>query len=294
MGATREVSAETRPVVILGHTGFVGRGLFQRYASSGTALTGYSSATLDLRDAAALAALDEAVSPETLLYVAAALTPDRGATLDVLSSNFTMLVNLGRYLERHPVYKCVYISSDAVYPMGSQAVTENSAVEPSNFYALAKYTGERILQSVADKSGFPLLIVRPTAIYGPGDTHNSYGPNRFIRSIVAEQSVRLFGGGEENRDHLYIDDLLEILVGLSASDYVGVFNAATGNSRSFGSIVEDLQPLVPTDFEVVNLPRQSAVTHRHFDIRRLTDALPGLTFTPFEDGLQRTLSAALA
>jgi nucleoside-diphosphate-sugar epimerase len=139
----------------------------------------------------------------------------------------------------------------------------------------------------------PLLIVRPTAVFGPGDTHNSYGPNRFVRTAIADHTVRLFGRGEELRDHLFIDDLTRILCDLGATDAIGVLNIATGTSRSFGSIVEVLQTLTPEPFEVVNAPRGGAITHRSFNIHRLLATLPDLDFTPFEDALETTVSAAV-
>jgi UDP-glucose 4-epimerase len=286
--------ANTSQVVILGHTGFIGGRLLAHYAAAGVRVYGYGSSTLDLRDASAFSVLDGVLGPHTALYVPAAVTPDRGVTLDALSNNFSMMLNLARYLDQHPVQRCVYISSDAVYPMVSEAVTEESKIEPSNFYALAKYSGERMLQSVADSRGFPLLIVRPTAVYGPGDTHNGYGPNRFVRSILGDRTIRLFGAGEENRDHLYIDDLITILVTLTSSSEAGVFNAATGQSRTFGLIAEDLRDITPLEFQVESLPRQGAITHRHFDIKRLRDAIPDLEFTPFKQGLKTTLAAAQA
>ena len=61
-----------------------------------------------------------------------------------------------------------------------------------------------------------------------------------------------------------------------------------------GRIVEILQTLTPERFEVVNAPRGGAVTHRQFNIRRLSTALPCLSFTPFEAALAATVSAAAA
>src|SRR5258708_20458707 len=52
----------------------------------------------------------------------------------------------------------------------------------------------------------PLAVVRSTLIYGEGDPHNGYGPNRFRRLAAAGQEIVLFGEGEERRDHVLIDD----------------------------------------------------------------------------------------
>ena len=276
-------------VVLLGHTGFIGKPLFQRLQPD---VQGFSSATLDLRDASALSRLDAVVGSSTTLIVTSALTPDKGATIDTLGQNFAIAANLGRYLEQHPVGRCVYLSSDAVYPMLDDPVSESSPVEPSNFYALAKYTAEQVLQHAASRGGFPLLLLRPTGVYGPGDTHNSYGPNRFVRSIVQERTVRLFGEGEERRDHLFLDDLVEIVALLAAADSSGVVNVASGESRSFMSVVDELRTIVPYEFTVETAPRRTAITHRDFDLTRLHQALPEFRFTPFREGLRRTFDAA--
>jgi nucleoside-diphosphate-sugar epimerase len=278
-------------VVLLGHTGFIGKPLFERLQPD---VQGFSSRSLDLRDASALSRLDGVVDASTTLIVTSALTPDKGATIDTLSQNFAIAANLGHYLEQHPVGRCVYLSSDAVYPMLDEPVTEDSPVEPSNFYALAKYTAERVLQHAATAAGFPLLILRPTGVYGPGDTHNSYGPNRFLRSIVQERTVRLFGEGEERRDHLFLDDLVEIVAVLAQADVAGVLNVASGTSRSFMSVVEELRAVVPYEFSVETSPRRTPITHRDFDLARLHAALPEFRSTPLEEGLSRTFQAAAA
>jgi UDP-glucose 4-epimerase len=278
-------------VVLLGHTGFIGKPLLERLQPD---VQGFSSKTLDLRDPAALAALDGAADASTTLIVTSALTPDKGATIDTLSQNFAIAANLGSYLEQHPVGRCVYLSSDAVYPMLDEPVTESSQVEPSNFYALAKYTAEQVLQHAASRAGFPLLVLRPTGVYGPGDTHNSYGPNRFVRSVVHERTVRLFGEGEERRDHLFLDDLVRIVAHVASADVTGVLNVASGDSRSFMSVVDELREVVPYAFAVETAPRRTPITHRDFDLARLHQAMPEFRFTPFREGLRRTVEAAAA
>lgn len=279
-------------IVLLGHTGFIGRALHAHLAAAGVEVHGFASNALDLRRAESFSALERLMDGGATLIFASALAPDRGGSLDTLSDNLAMAINVGRHLQTHPVRKCVYLSSDAVYGIGTSLVTERTPLEPEGFYALAKYTGERILQGVAEENGIPLLVLRPTSVYGPGDTHNSYGPNRFARTIVRERTARLFGGGEELRDHLYIDDLVRIAAQLSLSEASEVFNLASGTSRTFASIVDDLRQIVPCDFSVVTTPRKTEVNHRRFDISRLVEALPELRFTPFEEGLRATFAAA--
>jgi nucleoside-diphosphate-sugar epimerase len=285
------------PVVVLGHSGFIGRSLIARLTQEGIEVRGFSSGQLDLRDPAAFATLDPLMAADTTIFVCAALTPDRGATIDACLNHMTMTGNLARYLSQRSARKVVFVSSDAVYPMldeDAPAVDEDTPVRPAGAYAVAKYTSERLMDMASAQGNLPLLVVRPTAVFGPGDTHNSYGPNRFVRTALADHAVRLFGEGEELRDHLFVDDLARILCDLGATNTTGVVNVATGTSRTFASIVEVLRTLTPEPFEVVNAPRGGAVTHRRFDIKRLSEAAPGLYFTAFEEALSATVSAAVA
>ncbi len=241
-------------VVVLGATGFLGQAIVAQLTTTGADVHGFSSRSLNLTERSAFSVLDPLAGPETTLIFASAVTPDKGRTVDALDANLQMAMNVGRYLEAHPFRKVVYVGSDAVYPMGDEVVTESSPVEPADFYALAKYAGERVLANVCGAAKIPLVIVRPTGVYGAGDTHNSYGPNRFISQIHNERKVSLFGEGDDIRDHVYVDDAAAAIVGLAASDAIGVFNIASGESRSFGSVLEQLQVLAPIEFEVVNLP----------------------------------------
>lgn len=278
-------------VVILGASGFLGRALHVALSGDGAEVIGHSSRTVDLTRPEALSVLDPVLAPGTALVLASALTPDRGQTPATFLANTTMATNLAAYLERRPVGSLVYVGSDAVYGFGDEAVTEETPVAPTGYYALGKYAAERVMDCAARAASVPLLVLRVTGVYGPGDPHGSYGPNAFARALARDHSVRIFGAGEEERDHVYVDDVARVTVGLLRSGASGVYNVATGQSRSFADVVKEIRDLVPYEVEVTSAPRKGPITHRRFDVTRLARALPGLRFTPLRDGLAATLAA---
>lgn len=279
-----------RKVVILGASGFIGKALQAAFAASGAAeVIGHSSQTVDLTRPETLGALDGCVGAHTALVVAAGLTPDRGQNPRTLRDSVTMVANLAGYLESRPPASCVYLGSDAVYGFDGQPVHEASPLELGGYYALGKYAGERILEFALAPRKVPLLVLRLTGVYGPGDPHASYGPNLFARTLANGRTVRLFGEGEEERDHVYVEDVARLLVRLVDAQTAGILNVATGESRRFSDIVKTIRGLVPYDFEVVNAPRRVAVTHRRFDIARLRAVVPDFEFTDFTQGLRATL-----
>src|SRR5207302_10270517 len=200
VGEPVPVKAPGQRVVILGASGHVGGALAACLAREGLEVIGHSSKTLDLTQPEALGALDPVVGRETTLVFASALTPDRGQNLATFMANLTMAVNVARYVEAHPVGRCVYLGSDAVYGFDLNPVTETTPVAPGGYYALAKYTCERTMECAASATGLPFLCLRVRGVYGPGDPHRAYGPNAFARSLARAPTGRLCGGGAAPRD----------------------------------------------------------------------------------------------
>lgn len=278
-------------VVVLGASGHIGAALTTVLRADGGDVTRHSSRTLDLTRPDAADALGRVVGPETTLVLAAALTPDRGQNITTLSANIAMATSVARCLESHAVRRCVYVSSDAVYGFERNPVTETTSVAPTGYYAFGKYAGEKILELVTAARQIPLLVLRVTGVYGPGDPHGAYGPNAFARTLARDRSLRLFGDGEEQRDHIFVDDVARLAAELIRREATGIFNLATGESRSFAEVVDTIRGLIPYDVVVTNAPRKGAITHRHFETTALRRAVPDFRFTAFKDGVRATLGA---
>jgi UDP-glucose 4-epimerase len=150
---------------------------------------------------------------------------------------------------------------------------------------------EKILGQATKAARIPFTIVRPCAIYGAGDTHNSYGPNRFARTATESGKITLFGNGEEKRHHVFVGDVAEVIRLCIVHGSTGVINAATGKAVSFaeaaGLIARAAGPGVAIEF----LPRATAVTYRHFDLSALAQAFPDFRAMPLEKGLAQMTQA---
>ncbi|MGH9346433.1 MAG: NAD-dependent epimerase/dehydratase family protein [Vicinamibacterales bacterium] len=279
---------ERRPlarVVVLGGSGFVGRSLLSHLDTKGIATLALTSRDLDLTGAAAGRLLAPHLRPGDALVFAAALTPDKGKDIATLMKNLAMGEQVSAALAAAPCAHVVYISSDAVYADDADPVNEASCTNPSSYHGLMHLVRERMLAMTLG-SGTPLAIVRPSLLYGSGDTHNGYGPNRFLRTARADRTIALVGRGEERRDHVFIDDLSRLIALVLTNRSAGALNVATGTSRSFGDVAERVAALVPGT-RVESMPRSGAVTHRSFDVAAVDAAFPGFRFATLEEGLAR-------
>jgi nucleoside-diphosphate-sugar epimerase len=100
--------------------------------------------------------------------------------------------------------KLVYCSTQGVHGHISQPPgDENSPIAPEDYYQQTKYDGELVVREHAGELEY--TIIRPTAIYGPGD------PERFLMIYrrVNKGRFPMFGNGKTYYHPLYIDNLVD-------------------------------------------------------------------------------------
>ncbi|HKI93560.1 MAG TPA: SDR family oxidoreductase, partial [Gaiellaceae bacterium] len=190
--------------VVLGSRGFVGSTLVARLTKLGWPVEPISSQDVDLTAEGAGAVLAARLRPDDAFVYLSALTPDRGRDAATLERNVRMARHAAEALAAQPVAHLVAISSDAVYADDANPVRETSCASPSTLYGAAHLAREVILADACRAAAIPLAVLRPAALYGGGDTHNSYGPNRFVRTARGDGRIALFGEGEEQRDHVFV------------------------------------------------------------------------------------------
>ncbi len=103
------------------------------------------------------------------------------------------------------VKKFVYCSTQGVHGhIDNPPGNEESPIEPEDYYQYTKYEGERVAQEFIEK-GLDVTILRPTAIYGPGDPGRWYMLFKFTRG----GRFLMFGNGKTTYHPVYIDNLVD-------------------------------------------------------------------------------------
>jgi len=151
---------------------------------------------------------------------------------------------------RAKVRKFLYCSTQGVHghietPPGD----ENSLIAPADYYQQTKYEGELVVRELADHK-MEYVIVRPTAIYGPGD------PERFVMIYKRAKKGRfpMFGHGTTFYHPLYIDNLVDAFL-LAMKPGVGAGEAyIIGDEQYF--TLEELVKRVGHAIDInVSIPR---------------------------------------
>lgn len=235
----------TSKVLLIGKNGFVAKSFSNTLSKNNIKFQSLSKSNIDLTNHNECKKLSSYTSKYVIFFFAA-ITPDKGKDEKVLIKNIKMISNFFDFFPISNIAHFNYISSDAVYSSKQENINPHTHTNPDDLYGLMHIVREKIVQSKLTIN--QVTILRLTAIYGYGDTHNSYGPNRFINQAINDGEIKLFGDGMDKRDHLHIDDLIKILLVFMKKKTPGTFIIATGNSMSFKSIAKKISQIFNKKF----------------------------------------------
>lgn len=148
--------------------------------------------------------------------------------------------------------RVVYCSTQGVHghvddPPGD----ESTLIEPEDYYQHTKYQGELVCQKFGER-GLEVSIVRPTAIYGPGD------PGRWLMLFKVARTGRfpMFGDGTTSYHPVFIDNLLDLFV-LAAERPEAAGRTYIGGDESYyplNEIVRLVGEAIDVDVDIIHLP----------------------------------------
>jgi nucleoside-diphosphate-sugar epimerase len=185
-------------IVILGSDGFVGGAVFNSFKEKyGQCVVGITPGNIDLTRKDSSEKLKKHFNKDTVVVFISGITAEKDDSIQAFGQNIEMVVNVAQALEDNPAAKCIYLSTVSVYGSGAKTgpITEEHPIRLDSLYALAKYTGEKVLIRVSEAKAIPLVILRLPRIYGPEDVNSKYGPSAFIRQLGKRQDLVTFGNG---------------------------------------------------------------------------------------------------
>lgn len=277
-------------VVILGAGGFVSSAAQRKLEAMNIPMLALTRVMLDLTHKDASARLENLLRTDDALLFVAAKAPVKSEVM--LIENLRMCESVCEALRKINLNHVVYISSDAVYADSSAPLTERSCAQPGSLHGVMHLAREVML---ANAWKGPLCLLRPTLIYGADDPHNGYGPNRFLRLTAAGEDIVLFGKGEERRDHVWVEDVAEIICRVLFHRSTGILNIATSDVVSFREIAEQIMRLIPHSSRLKESPRVGPMPHngyRPFDVAATYAAFPDFRYTALRDGLLKVSMSA--
>ena len=293
-----------RNLLLLGGNGFIGKALAHEYTRLGyevhivsrrKAISVHPSIHLHQASLDSTALLDQLVPQcDLIIHTASTCTPAISATQPSKEGeeNLLPLLRLLEALSKQPPRQFIFMSSGGtVYGNPNiLPVTEDNPLLPISYHGAAKAAAEHFLHAYAH-SGFPVAILRPSNVYGPGQK----GPAGFgiIRTILQHLKsgtpMEIYGDGKMLRDYLYIDDLVNAVVEVQQQNCSGSFNVGMGMGYSVDELINLSEFVTNQKLAVIKKPaRAMDVKGIVLDYGRIKNTTGWMPTTDLATGISRT------
>jgi len=257
----------TQKILILGGSGFVGRHLTKVLAKD-YHLTIIARKELDVLSSFAEIKngdfrserfIDECLSGiDLVIHLVSGSVPassDGNEYLDI-ENNLIPSIHLLKAMKRHKVPKLIFLSSGgAVY--GNQTkmpITEDFPLNPVSTYGIIKATIEHFITMHSRQFDIDYLILRTSNLYGPNQSHSGVNGiiNTMMDRLLDGNTLEIWGDGTQEKDYLYISDLVEaIKLGIERK-ISGTYNIGSNTGTSLNQLRKLIERISMTEINSIN------------------------------------------
>jgi len=253
-------------IYIAGHNGMVGSAVLNEFKSNGFKHIIYkSSKELDLRNQNQVNHFISKEKPNLIINAAAVvggiLANDKNP-YKFLMDNMLIQNNIIDAAVKNKIENFFFLGSSCIYPKFSkQPIKEeylltDSLEQTNQWYAIAKISGVKLIESVRKEYGFNYVSFMPTNLYGPNDNFDPE-TSHVLPGLISKfhkaklnnsKFVELWGDGSPLREFLHVNDLSKALFFATSKKLNdSIYNVGSEDEVS----IKDLADLISkkTDFK---------------------------------------------
>ena len=166
--------------------------------------------------------------------------PKEAVDVNVLGT--VLLLELSR---KYGVKRFIFSSTSAVYENNTDFPSVEDKVEkPSLIYPSTKLAAEQFCKSFYDSYNIPITVLRFANVYGPHiDCLRTQPPvmGYIIRELFFGNSPVLHSDGNQKRDFIYVDDLIDLAILVQKNDSYDTVNISTEQTISINEITDKIK-----------------------------------------------------
>lgn len=222
---------------------------------------------------------------------------------NVMHNSASINLNILQQALKKGSKKIFYSSSACIYPSYNQTdpdnpkCSEDSAypADPDSDYGWEKLFSERLYLAFGRNHGMHVKIARFHNIFGPEGTWTGgkeKAPAAICRKVAEAPDggfIEVWGDGKQTRSFLYIDECLEGVARLMASDLSGPFNIGSEEMVTLNQLAEMAIGISGKNISIKNIPvPHTGVRGRNSDNKLIAEKLKWSPSKSLEEGLVKT------
>ena len=174
------------------------------------------------------------------------------------------------------------------------ATDESSKIHPLSIYGITKQQQEQMVMTTGESLGIASVAFRYQNVYGPGQSlSNPYTGilSIFSTRILNGNDLDIYEDGEESRDFVYIDDVVDAtILGIEKKEANGqVFNVGSGVTTTVRQVAESLKKFYNSDINISisGKYRLGDIRHNYADLTKIKEVLGFSPKYDFQKGISK-------
>ena len=215
-----------------------------------------------------------------------------------IETNIRMSIELFQLCSQSGVKRIIFASTGgAIYGDvdTSGSISEQTYPLPVSPYAIGKLTIENYLRYFKRKHGLDYRVLRISNPYGPRqNTLSGQGVvSIFLEHAMRNEPITVYGDGSMVRDYLYIEDLVNLIVGsFEKPGKHSVYNVGSGKGSTVNEIITEVEKATGKKVKRENVPKPPTFVDKVvLDTRRFKEDFNLTPGTSLEVGVFETWQA---
>jgi len=304
-------------VLVCGASGFIGRNIFERLANRNdidligtihTSLTNYDDRRLYRVDLAHKDTVNQLLKGVDVVIMAAAVTsgskdikerPHIHVTDNNIMNQLLIRAAFEQNIKQFIYFGCSVHYSSSDLPVKETDFDLNGGIAPAYFgVGWMKIYTEKTCEFFSRLGRTRFTVIRHSNIYGPHDKYDLEHSHMFGATITKvltaqnDNSLTLWGNGQEKRDLLYVSDLVDFVeMVLDKQDYAfEIFNAGYGSSISVNDLVSKIVKISGKRLSVKHdLSKPTIPVNITLDISKAKEKFGWRPQVSLDEGITRTI-----
>ena len=208
-----------------------------------------------------------------------------------VKNNITITHRLLEETKEFPLKKFVLASTSSIYGESSLPMREDNVLRPISPYGITKLTAENLCYLYYKTYKVPIIILRYFTVYGPRQRPDM-AFHKFIKALLNNEEITIYGDGNQTRDFTYISDALEATITAAQSKTVGeIINIGGGAQLTVNETLGILEKITKKKAKIKYIEKQRGdVLHTFADIseaKRLLNYQPKIKL---REGLEKEVA----
>lgn len=173
------------------------------------------------------------------------------------------------------------------------ATDESSKIHPSSIYGLTKQVQEEMCMIAGKSLNIPVVAFRYQNVYGPGQSlSNPYTGilSIFSTRIKNNNEINIFEDGEESRDFVYIQDVVDAtILGIEKDEAnYNIYNVGSGKQTSVLDVIKSLikEYKINIDYNISGNFRLGDIRDNYADLSKIKNDLEFEPKVSFDEGIK--------